>query len=119
MRLIEIAYARSGDKGSSANIGVAARYEWVYPILRDFLTAQRVREYFSDVCRGDVDRYELPNLRALNFVLHEILDGGGAGSLRLDPQGKTLCDSLMAMELDPDTAERVTSQLENDGTGAR
>jgi hypothetical protein len=99
MRLFDIAYARSGDKGDSANIGVAARHARDYNRLRTLLTTQLIQEYFRDICPGPVERYELPNLNALNFVLHGVLDGGATRSLRLDPQGKTLCDALMMMEI--------------------
>ena len=95
----DIAYARSGDKGDSVNIGVAARKPEYYDMLKQYLTARVVKEYFSDVCLGSVEVYELPNLYALNFVLNQTLDGGGTKSLRLDPQGKTMCDALMLMEL--------------------
>ena len=99
-RLISIAYARSGDKGDSANIGVAARSEAAYEFLRLALTADVVAEYYKGLCKGPVIRYELPNLRALNFVLKEALGGGGTLSLRVDHQGKTLAQGLLRMELD-------------------
>lgn len=107
--LASIAYARSGDKGDSSNIGVAARQREFYPVLLEQVTAERVKNHFSDICRGPVHRYELANLAALNFVLEETLDGGGAKSLRLDPQGKTLCDALMLMTIDvPDNLISTT-----------
>jgi hypothetical protein len=100
IRLIEIAHARSGDKGDTANIGVIARAAEHYPLLVRHLTADRVREYFTGICLGPVERYELPNLGALNFVLHRALGGGGTKSLRNDSQGKTLSSVLLRMELD-------------------
>lgn len=118
MNLGDIAYARSGDKGANANVGVAARRAAYYPALLRFLSAQRVKEYFADVCDGPVDRYEMPNIYAVNFVLHEVLDGGATRSLRLDPQGKTLCDSLMALALDPSTEEAIASLAETDNVSA-
>jgi hypothetical protein len=95
-----IAYARSGDKGDSANIGVAARSDAAYEFLRGALTAEVVAEYYKELCKGGVVRYEMPNLRALNFVLKQALGGGGTLSLRVDHQGKTLAQGLLRMELD-------------------
>ena len=107
LRLSAIAYARSGDKGDHANIGVAARTDAAYAVLREVLTAARVKEYFADLVRGDVIRYELPNLRAFNFMLHNALGGGGTLSLRVDHQGKTLAQGLLQMEIDvPETVGR-------------
>ena len=100
IRLIDLAHARSGDKGDSANIGVIARRPEDYPILVRELTPTRVREHFAGIVHGDVERFELPNLGALNFVLHGALGGGGTVSLRLDAQGKTLAAALLRMELD-------------------
>ncbi len=98
--LLALAYARSGDKGDHANIGVAARSEAAYAFLREHLTADRVKEFYADLVQGDVVRYELPNLRALNFVLHNALGGGGTLSLRVDHQGKTLAQGLLQMEIE-------------------
>jgi hypothetical protein len=100
IRLIEIAHARSGDKGDTANIGVIARKPEHYPLLVRYLTAERVRSHFTGICLGRVERYEMPNLGALNFVLHQALGGGGTKSLRNDSQGKTLGSVLLRMELD-------------------
>ena len=97
--LADIAWAHSGDKGDSINLGVAVRDSRDYPLLLSTITAERVHAHFSDICRGEVRRYELPNLFAVNFVLTRILDGGAMRSLRLDPQGKTLGDSLLLMPL--------------------
>jgi len=95
--LSELAHARSGDKGDTANIGVIARAPELYPWLVATLTAKRVKQHFAGICRGDVVRHEVPNLWALNFLLGESLGGGGTVSLRLDAQGKTLSHALLAM----------------------
>lgn len=99
-RLIGLAHARSGDKGDRCNIGVIARRPEYYPILVRELTAERVKAWFGDFCKGPVERFELPNLEALNFVLHAALDGGALTSLRLDRQGKTYGFALLRMEID-------------------
>jgi hypothetical protein len=98
--LRRIAYTRSGDKGDHANIGVAARSPAAYAFLRDALTPAVVRARFGDLVRGDVERFELPGLRAFNFFLHHALGGGGTLSLRVDHQGKTLGQGLLGLELD-------------------
>lgn len=95
-----IAIARSGDKGDTANIGIIAIAEEAYPILVTEVTAERIKQYFSNICLGEVDRFELPNLGALNFLLHESLGGGGTVSLMLDAQGKTFAASVMGLEVD-------------------
>jgi len=97
--LLQLAHARSGDKGDSANIGVVAYEPELYPILVEQLTADRVRAHFGDWVKGEVKRYELPNLHALNFVMRRALDGGGTISLRTDAQGKVLSAALMRLEL--------------------
>jgi hypothetical protein len=101
-RLIELAHARSGDKGDTANIGLIARRMEDYPILAREVTAERVKEHFAGVCLGRVERFELPNLGALNFLLYESLDGGGTLALKADPQGKTYSTALLRMEIDVD-----------------
>jgi hypothetical protein len=98
--LSALAYARSGDKGDHANIGVAARSAAAFTFLRAALTAKRVKAHFPDLIQGDVVRYELPNLRAFNFMCHHALGGGGTLSLRVDHQGKTLAQGLLLMELE-------------------
>ena len=98
VKLRAIAYGRSGDKGGTANVGIAARHDELFPVLVRELTEARVLEHFDD--RVDrVTRYELPNLAAVNFLLHGILGKGGTSTLRLDPQGKALADALLAMEI--------------------
>jgi hypothetical protein len=107
VRLLDIAHARSGDKGDTANVGViAVRPEW-YAILERHVTRERVRSHFDGVISGDVERYELPNLHALNFLLHGALDGGGTLSLKTDAQGKVYSTALLRMVLDvPDDEAR-------------
>jgi hypothetical protein len=100
IRLVDIAHARSGDKGDTSNIGLIARDPKYYSLLVEQVTAERVKRHFAGVCLGKVERFELPNLSALNFLLHEALDGGGTLSLRADPQGKTLSTALLRMEID-------------------
>jgi len=107
VRLLDIAHARSGDKGDTANVGVIAlRPEW-YPVLVEQLSRKRVAEHFRDAITGDVVRYDLPNLNALNFLLHGALDGGGTLSLKTDAQGKVVSTALLRMMLDvPDDQAR-------------
>jgi len=98
--LSEIAHGRSGDKGDTSNIGIIAFKERHYPVLLREVTAERVKEFFGGLVKGKVERYELPNLSALNFLLHEALGGGGTLSLRIDAQGKTLSAALLRMEIE-------------------
>ncbi|MBP1691655.1 MAG: Small uncharacterized protein [Bacteroidetes bacterium] len=100
IQLIDIAHARSGDKGDAANVGVIARKDEYYPVLVKYLTAEKVAEHFSGMVLGPVERFELPNLGALNFVLHRALGGGGTRSLKLDAQGKTLGSALLRLEFE-------------------
>ena len=113
--LRRIAYARSGDKGDHANIGVVARSSLAYAYLHDALTADLVRGRFADLVRGDVQRFELPGLRAFNFFLRHALGGGGTLSLRVDHQGKTLGQGLLGLELD--VPEAVLAATPEDGEG--
>ena len=100
VRLLDLAHARSGDKGDTANVGVIAlRPEW-YPLIARELTRERVAAHFAGVITGGVDRFELPNLHALNFLLHGALDGGGTLSLKTDAQGKVYSTALLRMVLD-------------------
>jgi hypothetical protein len=107
VRLLDIAHARSGDKGDTANVGlIALRPEW-FPLLDREVTCQRVKDHFRGVIAGDVERFELPNLRALNFLLHGALDGGGTLSLKTDAQGKVFSTALLRMRIDvPDEEAR-------------
>ena len=100
VQLRQIAHARSGDKGDCANIGLIALKPEHYPLLVAQVTTERVKEHFRELCSGKVERYELPNLHALNFLLFQALDGGGTVSLRTDAQGKTLSAALLRMEID-------------------
>jgi hypothetical protein len=99
-RLVEIAHARSGDKGDTANIGLIAKDPPWYPVLVREVTAERVAAHFSGMLTGSVERFELPNLNALNFLLHGALGGGGTISLKTDAQGKTLSTALLRMEIE-------------------
>jgi hypothetical protein len=100
IRLTKLAHARSGDKGDTANVGLIALREQFYPLLVREVTASRVKEHFRGICKGDVERFELPNLGALNFLLHESLGGGGTLSLMTDAQGKTFSTALLRMEIE-------------------
>jgi hypothetical protein len=101
--LAKIAHTRSGDKGNTCNIGVIAYdAERHYPVLVRELTPERVKAFFGELVKGKVERFELPNLGALNFLLHEALGGGGTVSLRVDPQGKTFGAALLRMEIEVD-----------------
>jgi len=100
VKLEKIAHARSGDKGDGSNVGLIANSPELYEVIRDQVTPERVKEHFRDICRGEVDRYEVPNLLALNFVLHDSLGGGGTESLKTDAQGKTHGQGLLQMEIE-------------------
>ena len=100
LRLIDIAHARSGDKGDTGNVGVIARKQEYYPLLVKYLTVERVKKHFEGIAFGRVERFEIPNLWAINFLLHESLGGGGTKSLKNDAQGKTLSSAMLRMELD-------------------
>jgi hypothetical protein len=104
IQLAKIAHARSGDKGDTANIGLISLREEIYPILVREVTTERVR-HFRGICKGQVERFELPNLGALNFLLHESLGGGGTLSLMTDAQGKTFSTALLRMEIEVSEAE--------------
>jgi len=100
IQLIQIAHARSGDKGDTGNVGVIARKPEYYPLLVKYLTPERVKQHFAGICIGRVERFELPNLGALNFLLHETLGGGGTLSLKNDAQGKALSSVMLRMKLE-------------------
>jgi hypothetical protein len=109
VRLLDIAHARSGDKGDTANVGVIAlRPEW-YEVLERYLTRDRVASHFAGMITGGVERFEIPNLSALNFLLHGALDGGGTLSLKTDAQGKVVSTALLRLVLDvpDDVAKRL------------
>lgn len=114
--LAEVAQARSGDKGDLANVALFAPTEPLYAALLREVTAERVRNLFGRFVRGAVDRHEVPNVRALNFVLHQALDGGAARSLRSDPLGKSYGSLLLRMEIDVTDAEMAS--LAEAGAGA-
>jgi hypothetical protein len=103
-RLYDIAYGRAGDKGDIANISVIARNSDAYQQIKAHLTADKVKAHLGNLVEGDVIRYELDNIEALNFVCHKALDGGGTRSLRIDPLGKSLAGALLYMEWDEETA---------------
>ena len=100
--LFKICHARSGDKGDTANIGLIAREEKFYKLIEKEITAERVKKHFDGICHGPVERFELPNLMALNFLLRQALGGGGTKSLKNDAQGKTLSTALLRMEIEVD-----------------
>ena len=102
VKLLRLAHARSGDKGDTANVGVIAYKPEYYPIIVEQVTAGRVKDHFKGICFGEVERFEIPNLQALNFLLHESLDGGGTLSLKTDAQGKTYSAALLRMEIEVD-----------------
>lgn len=102
VKLLYVAHARSGDKGDTANVGLIALKPEYYPILVEQVTAERVKQHFKGICFGDVERFEVPNLHALNFLLHQSLDGGGTLSLKTDAQGKTYSAALLRMEIEID-----------------
>ena len=103
--LTKLAHARSGDKGDTANVGLIALRDEFYPILVREVTGERVKKHFTGICKGNVERFELPNLGALNFLLHESLGGGGTLSLMTDAQGKTFSTALLRMEIDVSDSE--------------
>jgi hypothetical protein len=115
VQLIHLAHARSGDKGDTVNVGVIARFPELYDFLRDTLTVERVAAHFEGMIEGRVERFELPNLHALNFLLHGALGGGGTVSLMTDAQGKTFSTALLRMQVD--VPADVAALLEGGGRG--
>lgn len=109
VQLVQIAHARSGDKGDTANVGVIALRDEYYPVLLAHVTEDAVKKHFGPMVKGDVVRFELPNLKALNFLLHESLGGGGTLSLMTDAQGKTFSTALLRMYID--VADDVAGKL--------
>lgn len=112
IQLVKLAHARSGDKGDTANVGLIALKDEYYPLLVREVTAERVKEHFGEMVKGDVERFELPNLGALNFLLHGALGGGGTLSLMTDAQGKTFSTALLRMYISVEDAEAGTLGLE-------
>ncbi len=110
IELTKIAHARSGDKGDTANVGLIAFKDEFYPILVREVTAEKVKAHFGEMVKGEVERFELPNLSALNFLLHESLGGGGTLSLMTDAQGKTFSTALLRMKIELNDSE--TKELE-------
>ncbi|MGH9875588.1 MAG: AtuA-related protein [Pyrinomonadaceae bacterium] len=111
VQLVKLSHARSGDKGDTANVGVIALRDEIYPILVREVTSERVKEHFKGICKGEVERFELPNLGALNFLLHESLGGGGTLSLMTDAQGKTFSTALLRMEIEVTHGEALSLEL--------
>ena len=110
--LLKLAHARSGDKGDTANVGLIALRDEFYPLLVREVTAEKVKKHFGPIVKGDVERFELPNLSALNFLLHESLGGGGTLSLMTDAQGKTFSTALLRMSIDVSETEVSALGLE-------
>lgn len=100
VKLLKIAHGRSGDKGNGSNVGIIARHPDIYPFLEKNLSAGKVKDHMKHICKGEVERFEMPNIGALNFILNESLGGGGTVSLKLDAQGKTHASTLLRMEMD-------------------
>lgn len=110
--LVKLAHARSGDKGDTANVGIIALEDKYYPVLVREVTAEKVKAHFGEMVKGDVERFELPNLGALNFLLHGSLGGGGTLSLMTDAQGKTFSTALLRMNIVVPDAEAAELGLE-------
>ncbi len=100
VQLIRLAHGRSGDKGDTANVGVIALKPEYYEILKKEVTPERVKAHFGEMVKGPVERFEMPNIGALNFLLHNALGGGGTLTLKHDAQGKTMSTALLRMEID-------------------
>jgi hypothetical protein len=111
VQLIKLAHARSGDKGDTANVGLIALRDENYTILVREVTSERVKKHFDGICKGEVERFELPNLGALNFLLHESLGGGGTLSLMTDAQGKTFSTALLRMKIEITDSEAQSLDL--------
>ena len=105
VQLVKLAHARSGDKGDTANVGLIALKDEYYPLLVREVTAEAVKKHFGEIVKGEVERFELPNLGALNFLLHESLGGGGTLSLMTDAQGKTFSTALLRMFIEVPDAD--------------
>lgn len=105
LQLKDLVYARSGDKGDISNIAVIAKEPRYYPLLQKHLTAERVKEFFGEMSKGTVERYEVKTLHAMNFVLRNSLGGGATRSLRIDFTGKTMCQAILRIVLEVDEAD--------------
>ncbi len=112
--LLKLAHARSGDKGDTANVGIIALKDEYYPFLVREVTAEKVKQHFGSIVKGEVNRFELPNLKALNFLLHESLGGGGTLSLMTDAQGKTFSTALLRMHIEIQDAEAFKLGFDTD-----
>ena len=112
VRVVDIAFVRSGDKGSASNVGIVARSQAAYAIIEKYLTPAVVHDHFRFVNKGKVDRYELPNIRALNFILDDSLGGGGSESLKTDAQGKTHGMAILGLEIEVSEEEQQLLQSE-------
>jgi len=112
IQLVKLAHARSGDKGDTANVGLIALKDEYYPLLVREVTADAVKQHFGEMVKGDVERFELPNLGALNFLLHESLGGGGTLSLMTDAQGKTFSTALLRMTINVSSEEYLNINLD-------
>ncbi|MBI1804781.1 MAG: hypothetical protein HY033_13245 [Ignavibacteriae bacterium] len=109
LQLLQIAHARSGDKGDTGNVGLIARKPEYYPIIQKYVTTEVVKKHFEGICHGNVERFEMPNLYAINFLLHNSLGGGGTVSLKNDAQGKTLSSAMLRMVIEID--EKDSQQI--------
>jgi hypothetical protein len=114
IQLVKLAHARSGDKGDTVNVGLIALRDELYPILVREVTAERVKQHFKGICKGNVERFELPNLGALNFLLHESLGGGGTLSLMTDAQGKTFSTAMLRMVIEISDGEAQSFGIEQE-----
>jgi hypothetical protein len=117
--LYDLAHARSGDKGDTVNVGVIARDPAFYPLLLERLTPGTVKRHFGSLVKGDVERFELPNLHALNFLLHGALDGGGTVSLMTDAQGKTFSTAMLRLRIEVPAELRARLPAAGTPTGDR
>jgi len=113
--LHRLAHARSGDKGDASNVGLIADSAEIYELLRREVTVERVKAHFREICRGPVERFEVPNLLALNFMLHDSLGGGGTESLKTDAQGKTHAQGMLQLVIE--VPDELAARLPAAGAG--
>ncbi len=111
VQLVKLAHARSGDKGDTANVGIIALKPEYYPILKEKITIEKVKAHFGDMVKGKVERFEMPNIGAINFLLHQALGGGGTMTLKHDAQGKTFSTAFLRMEIDVDDALQIDREF--------